>query len=168
LVSQVTPKEPAMTTTPHTTRHIGRWGTAARLILAVLLLGSVIQQQSAHRSHPASWALGLLGFPAVLLAWQRLRIRRNPRQVHATGPVGHAVCLAIGAALALTPYYAPTLSITQPAIAIFYGASMLVAVARGYAGCEVLAVSNWLMRRDDQVGCVIFLPVDQLEQHRAR
>jgi len=25
---------------------------------------------------------------------------------------------------------------------------------RGYAGCEVLAVSNWLLRRDDQVGVV--------------
>lgn len=149
-------------------RHVGKLGTAARLILAVLLLGSVIQQQSAHGSDLASWALGLLGFPAVLLAWQWLRIRHNPRPVHATGPVGHVVCLAIGAALALTPYYAPALSITQPGIAIFYGTSMLLAVARGYAGCEVLAVSNWLMRRDDQVGCVIFFPIDQFEQHRAR
>jgi hypothetical protein len=29
---------------------------------------------------------------------------------------------------------------------------MLLAAARGYAGCEVLAVSNWLLHRDDQVG----------------
>jgi len=30
----------------------------------------------------------------------------------------------------------------------------------------VLAVSNWLLRRDDQVGCVLFAPVDQLEHAR--
>lgn len=25
------------------------------------------------------------------------------------------------------------------------------------------AISNWLLRRDDQVGCVLFDPVDRLE-----
>ena len=53
---------------------------------------------------------------------------------------------------------------TSDAALIFYGASMLLAAARGYAGCEVLAVSNWLLRRDDQVGCVVFWPVDHLER----
>jgi hypothetical protein len=43
---------------------------------------------------------------------------------------------------------------------------MLLAAARGYAGCEVLAVFNWLLRRDDQVGCVLFAAVDQLEHAR--
>jgi hypothetical protein len=43
---------------------------------------------------------------------------------------------------------------------------MGLAAARGYAGCEVLAASNWLLRRDDQVGCAVFWPVDQLEHHR--
>ncbi len=51
---------------------------------------------------------------------------------------------------------------------MFYGASMLLAAARGYAGCEVLAISNWLLRRDDQVGCVVFWPIDQLEHHLRR
>lgn len=45
----------------------------------------------------------------------------------------------------------------------FYGVSMLLAALRGYAGCEVLAISNWLLRRDDQVGCVVFAPVDHPE-----
>ncbi len=40
---------------------------------------------------------------------------------------------------------------------------MLVAAARGYAGCEVLAVSNLLLRRDDQVGFAPFWPIDTLE-----
>ena len=30
-----------------------------------------------------------------------------------------------------------------------------------------LAVSNGLLRRDDQIGCALFWPIDQLEHHRA-
>ena len=67
-------------------------------------------------------------------------------------------------ALYLTFWYAPALSVTSDATLIFYGASMVLAAVRGYAGCEVLAVSNWLLRRDDQVGCALFLPVDHAER----
>jgi hypothetical protein len=31
----------------------------------------------------------------------------------------------------------------------------------------VLAVPNWLLRRDDQVGCLVFAPVDALERRKA-
>lgn len=71
---------------------------------------------------------------------------------------------AIFFALYLTPFYAPALAFTSDAALIFYGASMLLAAARGYAGCEVTAISNWLLHRDDQVGCVLFWPVDCLER----
>jgi hypothetical protein len=116
----------------------------------------------------AAWALGLLGFPAFLLAWQWWRARRTSTTLHATGPVGYLVNCAIFFALYLTPWYAPALSVTSDAALVFYGASMLLAALRGYAGCEVLAVSNWLLRRDDQVGCVVFGPVDQLEVRERR
>ena len=43
---------------------------------------------------------------------------------------------------------------------LFYGVSMLLAALRSYTGCEVLAISNWLLRRDDQVGRVVFALVD--------
>lgn len=64
----------------------------------------------------------------------------------------------------LTPDYAPALSPTSDAALLFYGVSMLLAALRGYAGCEVLAMSNWLLRRDDQIGCLLFGPVDHLER----
>ncbi len=102
-------------------RRIGPIGTTARIVVGILLLGSVIQGHLAGPFHPAAWALGLLGFPALLLGWQWLR---------------------------------------------FYGASMLLAAVRGYAGCEVLAVSNWLLGRDDQIGCLLFWPVDHAERRR--
>ena len=48
------------------------------------------------------------------------------------------------------------------------GLAMLLAAARGYAGCEVLAISNWLLRRDDQLGCMVFAPVDLAETQLRR
>lgn len=145
-------------------RAIGRWGTTARLIVGLLLIGDVAYGHWARGFHPAAWALGLIGFPAILLAAQWLRTRRGRPPLRATGPAGHAVNAAVFLVLYLTPWYAPALSFTSDAALIFYGASMLLAAARGYAGCEVLAISNSLLRRHDQVGCLIFSALDRLEQ----
>jgi hypothetical protein len=114
------------------------------------------------------WELGLLAAPTLLLTWQSLRARRTSRRLVATGPVGHALTIGAFLALYLTPHYAPGLAAMSDAALIFFGLSMLLASARGYAGCEVLALSNWLLRRDDQVGCVVFAPIDQVEDLWAR
>jgi hypothetical protein len=51
---------------------------------------------SPGRGFPRSaWVLGLVGFPAVLVGLQWLRARRNPTRLEATGPVGHALNLAV-------------------------------------------------------------------------
>jgi hypothetical protein len=147
-------------------RAIGRWGTTARLVAGVLLLGDVAFGHWARGFHPAPWALGLVGFPAAVLGVQWLRARAGRAPLRATGPAGHAANAAVFLALYLTPYYAPVLSVTSDAALVFYGASMLLAAARGYAGCEVLALSNWILRRDDQVGCLLFSPVDHAEGRR--
>jgi hypothetical protein len=120
------------------------------------MVGSVVQGHLARGFHLSSWALGLVGLPALVLALQWLRARRTPTPLEATGPVSHALNLALFLALYL-------MEATSDAALIFYGTSMLLAALRGYAGCEVLAVSNWLLRRDDQVGCAVFWPVDHLE-----
>jgi hypothetical protein len=39
----------------------------------------------------------------------------------------------------------------------------VLAAVRGHAGCEVLAVSNRVLRRDDQIGCLMFAPIGALE-----
>jgi hypothetical protein len=51
---------------------------------------------------------------------------------------------------------------------MFLGGSLLVAAARGYRGCESLAISNWLLGRDDHVGCLIFSPIDALDARFSR
>jgi hypothetical protein len=140
-------------------RQIGPFGTTARIIVGTLLVGSVAQGHLTRGFHPSAWALGLLGFPAVLLGLQWLRARRTPTRLEATGPVAHALNLAVFLVLYL---WEPT----SDAALLFYGASMWLAALRGYAGCEVLAVPNWLLRRDDQIGCAVFWPIDQLEHQR--
>jgi hypothetical protein len=136
------------------------------VLVGVLLVGSVAEGHLSAGFHPWAWVLGLVGFPAVVLVWQRWRARRHPGRLKATGAVAHVVNIAVFGALYLTTWYAPALSVTSDAALLFYGTSMLLAAARGYAGCEVLAVSNWLLRRDDQIGCMVFWPVDTAEHHR--
>ena len=148
-------------------RRIGPAGTAARAALGITMLGSVTYGHLTGPFRPAPWVLGLIGFPILAWAWQRWRTHRTTAPLQATGPVPHVLNVAIFFALYLTPDYAPALSVTSDAALVFYGLSMLLAAARGYAGCEVLAVSNWLLGRDDQVGCLLFAPVDHLE-HRNR
>jgi hypothetical protein len=150
----------------HERRSIGPWGTAARVLVGVLLVGSVVVGHVSGNFDPWAWILGLAGFPIVVLGSQRWRAGRHPRRLEATGPVAHLVNIAVILALYLTPSYAPALSVTSDAALLFYGTSMLLAAVRGCAGCEVLAVSNWVLRRDDQIGCVVFGPVDSAERSR--
>jgi hypothetical protein len=148
-------------------RTIGTVGTLARVVVGLFLLVSVITNYIYVGFDPASLVLGLLGFPAVLLAWQWLRARHTSTRLQATGIVGFTLNAAIFLALFLTRWYAPGVSFLSDAALLFYGVSMLLAALRGYAGCEVLALSNWLLHRDDQVGCVLFTPLDVLERRGA-
>jgi hypothetical protein len=67
-----------------------------------------------------------------------------------------AVNCVLIVALVANPY-------TAGGALLFYGAMMLVAAARGQAGCEATVVSNWVLGRDDQVGCPTFTPIDAAE-----
>ena len=146
---------------PARRRAIGVLGTLARLVVGSWMLASNIAAFQLDEWYEG--VLGLLVFPAILLLGQWLRLHSTSTPLRATGPVGYLVNAAIFVALYLTPWYFPPLAFTSDAVVYFYGASMLLAAVRGYAGCEVLAASNWLLGRDDQVGCVVFLPVDAVE-----
>ena len=141
-----------------THRAIGPVGTAGRVILGLALLGvAVVSPEGGALTWPEA-VLGLIAIPAVLVAWQLIRLQWTTERLNATGPVGFTVNFVVGAALFANP-------LTRDATFLFAGASLLLAAARGYAGCEVLAVSNWLLRREDHVGCVVFSPLDAIESH---
>lgn len=154
----------------HRHRRIGPLGTLARVAMAAWFIGSVIiGHVHADNFSPPPFLLGLLGFPAVVLAWHWWRVRRNPKPFEYTSPLSFGLNAVIFFALWLTWWYAPELRVTSDAALLFYGTSMLVAALYGYDGCEVLAISNWILRRDDQVGCALFIGIDYLERRwRAR
>ncbi len=66
---------------------------------------------------------------------------------------------AVIIALLVDPY-------TARGAELFYGATLLAAAWRGQPGCESTVISNWILGRDDQVGCPVFSPIDQLENRR--
>ncbi len=139
-------------------RAIGIVGTAGRVLLGLGFLYLAFTD-GGKPEWGLQWQgplLGLVAFPTALLACQALRLRFTTTTLNATGPIGFAVNLCIGAVLYLIPF-------TRDAMLLFYGSSLLLAAARGYAGCESLAITNWLLRRDDQVGCVVFSPLDAVE-----
>ena len=132
-----------------TERSIGRWGTLARLVVGAALLATAF-------ALGVGWddaAIGLVGFPAAVMLVLAIR-GRSAVPLRFYGSAGHLIngAIVVAAFVLLTP-----------AALLFYGASMLFAGARGYAGCEVFALSNWLWRRDDQIACAIFSPIDAIE-----
>jgi hypothetical protein len=137
---------------------IGPLGIGARLIVGLALVGLALFWRD-----PSWWdvALGLILFPVVVLALLAIRARATPAPLRATGPGGHLLNAAV---------FVPLLffSGTAGAAFMFYGASMLVAATRRTAGCEITAISNTLLDRDDQIGCMIFAPVDIVEARRRR
>jgi hypothetical protein len=158
-------------TTALNRRQIGPAGTAARIGLGfgLLVFGALggrivlIQGRPQLEWDWAALALGLVGFPAVLLVLQLIRMNRNSSRLEETGPLPTTLNILVFAVL-VGIASVPAIAFIGFAAFVFYGASMLLAAARGYGGCEVLAASNWLLRRDDQVGCLVLSPLDNLEK----
>lgn len=147
------PDHAASTEAPASNRRIGPVGTTARLVLGLAFLTA-----AATLGDPAiwHWIVGLAVLPAVSVAVMALLRCAGAPPVRWTGPTGHLANITIGLLIA----------VPMPHVAlIFYGAAMLLAAARGYAGCELLAVSNHLLRRDDEIGCPVFSPIDAVERH---
>jgi CDP-diglyceride synthetase len=139
-------------------RAIGQIGTIVRVVLGVALLGLAIVGLPPI-GHILDWwqiLIGLAALPAMAALVQVARLAFKPQQLRATGPVATCVNCAVLTALLLIPP-------TRDATMVFLGAALLVAAYRGYAGCETLAVSNWLLGRNDQVGCLLLSPIDRLE-----
>lgn len=160
-------------------RNIGRTGTTARVLIGLALLvfgafghstatasGRMIGIDFAHLEfNGAALAVGLIGLPAVTVAFQWLRSRRVEARLNETGPMSAVINIVVTLGLVLvTTYLVPAIAFVGFGAVVFYGASMLLAAFRGYAGCEVLAVSNWILHRDDQIGCLLLSPIDRFEQ----
>ena len=154
-------------------RNIGPIGTATRIVLGTVLfvfgaIGARIIVVHGALQLEIDWAglaVGLIAYPALILAFQWARSRRTQSPLEATGVLATVINVVVTLGIVIvTIYYLPAVSFLGTGALVFYGASMLLAAWRGYAGCEILAVSNWLLRRDDQVGCLWLSPVDVFER----
>jgi hypothetical protein len=109
-----------------------------------------------------NWAdvvVGLVVLPAVAVGLLGWRARRRPDRLEAISPAAH--CLNV--VLLMPLFFIPA---TAGGAFLFYGVSMFVAAFRRSGGCEVTAVANAVLGRDDQVGCVLFGPLDAAEAAR--
>jgi hypothetical protein len=151
-------------------RAIGPIGTLIRLVLGLGLVGLMVYGQLLVSRHfsPVTWAFGLVVLPAVVLVWHWWRVQRNPARFADDGPLSLGLSLALPLALYLAGLYVPAIWFSSDATLIFIGWSLVLAAIRGSGGCELLALSNWLLGRADHVACAVVSPIDYLEQRAFR
>ncbi len=140
--------EPGERVETKSVRRIGSWGTASRLVLGGLFIYWALRQG-------VGWddaIVGLVVFPAAVSLV--LALRGPDARPLRLGPGGHALNILIWT-VAFNLALVPTL--------VFGGVTQILAATRGYAGCELFAVSNWLRQRNDQIGCPVHSPIDALQ-----
>src|ERR671918_79249 len=141
-------------------RRIGPIGTMTRLVAAAGLLYLALFDGTSWGFEWYDAAVGLALLPAAVIAFG-LAARRYARgPVRFTGSAGTTANCLLLVALGVNPY-------TAGGAALFYGATLLVAAWRGQPGCEATVVSNAIFRRDDQIGCPLFSPIDEAEARLA-
>jgi hypothetical protein len=151
-------------------REIGPVGTASRAVGGLVAIAVPIALTG------IGWwdlAVALIALPLITLAVSALVTAGYERYAPESLARRHSICsgpacvlvvAVLGVAIALvvaTP-------VDEVAIWSFFGASMLVAAVRGYAGCEVLATPNAITGRRDRIGCVLFTPIDTAEARSKR
>ena len=137
-------------------RRIGPIGTGSRLLVAAGLLYLALFRGTAWGLRWYDALLGLVLLPGAMLMLSLVARRRGSGPLRFTGSLGTMLNCVVIVGLLVDPY-------TARGAELFYGATLLVAAWRGQPGCESTVISNWLLGRDDQVGCPVFSPIDQLE-----
>ncbi len=147
-------------------RAIGPIGTLGRFIVGPILIYFGFNSPIAFITPVASlsfldsyWddlVVGIVALPLLMMVVQLLWQVVKHKPLIATGRLGFALNFTITFMLFYTPLH--------HAMWFFLGFSLLIAAVRGYAGCEVMAISNWLSGRNDQVGCVLFSSLDAIEK----
>jgi hypothetical protein len=141
---------------PMKTRRIGPIGTTTRLLGAAGLLYLAFFDGASWGLEWYDLAFGLGVLPAAMIAFGLGAGRYASGPVRFTGSAGTTANCLLLIALAVNPY-------TAGGAALFYGTTLLVAAWRAQPGCEGTVLSNWILGRDDQVGCPVFSPIDEAE-----
>ena len=144
-----------------TQRRIGPIGTTSRVLGGLGLLYLALSDgDPSWGLHWYDAVLGLAVLPALMLGIGLAASRFASGPVRFTGPLSLAVNAALGVALFASQY-------TAGGAALFVGTTLLVAASLAQPGCELSVLSNAILRRDDQIGCFVFTPIDELERRLA-
>lgn len=146
-------------------RNIGPWGSASRAASAAGLFAWAL---AVPHNHPLGaipgtgvvWWNALLGLVLIPTA-ATLAVRLRGRDAAPLRAGIGAELLAVVAVLAVT-------QVIPVAMLLALGATLLVQVVRGDGGCELLAIPNWLLRRNDRLFCLVFTPIDIVEARASR
>lgn len=141
-------------------RRIGLIGTGSRLLVAMALLYFALVKGTSWGLHWYEALLGLVVLPGAMLIVSLVLRRRGSAPLRLTGSLGTLVNCAVIVGLVGNPY-------TARGAELFYGVTLLIAAWRGQPDCESTVISNWILGRDDQIGCPIFSPIDRFEARRA-
>jgi hypothetical protein len=145
-------------------RTIGPWGTAVRAAAGIAGIAWAVVVPHEHplmglpgaSSDAIGLLVGLIVAPAVLTLVVLIRGRNAPR-IH----LGHvAACLVTLVTVVVAQFY-------PVAVLVTISAPLLLLAAVGRHGCELLAVPNLVLRRNDYLFCLPFSPIDRWESTRA-
>ena len=144
---------------PPRTRRIGPIGTSTRLIAAAALLCLALFNGTSWGLRWYDALLGLVVLPGLMLAVALVARSRRTGPIRFTGAAGTMLNCTVIVALLANPY-------TAGGAALFYGITLIAAAWRAQPGCEATVISNWILHRDDQIGCPTFSPIDHAEARR--
>lgn len=147
-------------------RQIGPIGTTARMLggLFAIVVPVTVDGISWFEAGVALLALPLIAATtAPLITWSYRRLYPRALQMR------HGICslpactLIAVMVIANDVLVAPTTANGNVTIWVWLGASMILAAVRGYGGCELLAPYNLISGRREQIGCLLYTPIDNIE-----
>ena len=135
-------------------RFFGRLSRAVfgALLVSLLWIGN---------PHLTSQTLGVAGYlVGVVIFYVLLTVLLGQRVLSRVNPWIGAAIMYLPLVVAFTLPFADLLRF---AVLVFVGLSLIFAGLFRYGGCELLAISNGVLRKRYRVACVIFSPLDWLE-----
>lgn len=144
-----------------TLRRIGPIGTGVRLVAGVALIYLALYAGTSWKLTWYQAALGLAVLPGLMIALGLTARLRDWGPLDFTSTLGVMLNCAVIVALVSNRF-------TASAAELFYATTLLLAAWRAQPGCEATVISNAILRRDDQIGCPIFTPIDRAEARHRR
>ena len=152
-------------TSPEQPNRASPVGRALRILLGVVLIVYVTPIYFRLPSRVFFWSLLLMS--GLIVAYCVIHIVVS-RPVSALGPLLGAILVhALLVALYVAGFFPMPVFGSgkgQLAAVTFLGISLVFAGVRGVAGCELMAIPDLFFRKDVELACLIFSPLDKLER----